>query len=265
MTIKILAEGLFFGGAPLQAGTIRDFDATTEAQYVATGKAQYDPVPAFPGPRKSPYILAQKAVPVVLAPSGTWTSTDGALTLGTALTYVPSGVVQICLAASGIVAAGLYWATFSSTTACQVYTDAAGTQKPVTTAGAYTASTAEQTLVSVTVPGGAMGPNGALKVLTSVTPVSNGNSKIVRTRFDGQLVPPSAVTFSTNGGATLCMIRNRGVGSQVFSAAVGTASSTPSFGSVDTTVDRALTVTGQLSVPTDWIIYEGDTAEILPS
>lgn len=266
MTIKILADGLFFGGAPLQVGNVRDFDATTEAQYVATGKAQYDPVPAFPGPRKSPYPLAQKAVPVVLAPSGTWMSADGALTLGTALSYTPSGVVQICLAASGIGAAGLYYATFSSTTACQVYTDAAGTQKPITTAGAYTALTAEQTLASMTVPGGSMGPNGAIRAVAGFDVLNNANNKACRVRFGGAIISSAgSFSFTTQGGTLGVMARNRGVANQQSGTGTGFGTGTVSRLSVDTAVDQALTMTGQLAVATDWIILEGYTIEILPS
>lgn len=212
-----------------------------------------------------PYILAQSANPVILAPSGTWNDTTGGMTLGTALPYTPSGTVLVYLTNSGIATSGLYYATFSSTTACQVYSDVAATVKPATTAGAYTAPTSAVVLATVTIPGGAMGPNGSLRATAGWACPSNANNKTLRTQIaGGGLAPGTTVVTSSSGSSTGVILANRGAQSRQVARAVGTGALVPSYPSVDTSVSQPLTFTGQLAVATDYIILDGYTVEILP-
>lgn len=224
------------------------------------------------GSKRYPYILAQKATPIILLSSATNISATGAITGLTALPYQPSGVVQVyCFAQAGL-AAGLYYATFSSTSACQLYTDAAGTITPTgITAGAYNGGTTEVTLMSVTVPGNSLGANGMLATegLIQATSPTNANTKTVFTKFAASTFGGTAVTNSVSAGFRAAM-RNRGSGRQV-SALSGRADWTQSSSgaatqfSVDSTVDQVCTITGQLSVASDYIILEGYTVEVLPA
>lgn len=64
MTIKIIDAGLVYQGAPLQVDQTKDFDAITEAQYVATGKAVYldesfSPVVTPPVSRQTKVVVSE--------------------------------------------------------------------------------------------------------------------------------------------------------------------------------------------------------------
>lgn len=231
-------------------------------------------VPATPPSRFSgtnnPYILAQSAVPVILLSSATNISATGLITGLTALPYTPSGVVQVyCFAQTGL-AAGLYYARFSSTTSCQLYSDAAGTVAlSGITAAAYAGGTTQATLASVTVPGGAMGPNGCLRPITDWSGLNNANAKSVQFQLGGTQFGGSTTSWSTSaGGVYARSLRNRGVqnvnycnGASVMGYLNGVS---PTVFSIDTSATQNLTLLAQLAVATDYIILEGYTVEILP-
>lgn len=215
------------------------------------------PTPGKPG---QPYILAQSAVPVILLPAGT-VNGSGQITLGTALPYVPSGVVWVYVFAGIGLAAGLYQATFSSTTVCQLV------DNPATTAGAYAGGTGTVNLVNAVVPGGAMGPNGAVRITGFAYTVNNANSKAVSTLFAGGLYSGStlAATLGMYFGAT---IRNRGSQQAQITHSnlnmFGTTGIAQVLGTADTSKNQTLAIQVQSSVATDYIILEGYTVEILP-
>lgn len=214
-----------------------------------------------------PEMLSRSAVPVILPSSGSSNAT-GQITLTTALPAQPTGTVGVFLPAGVVTAgsqgsgAGVYQATFSSTTVCQL----TGTGI-VTGNAAYTQAITEVTLVSVTTPGGVMGLNGGLEVWTNFSVANNVNNKIPRvklggTRF-GQYAPASVV-----GAQWITKIRNRGSASVQISqgdnvAGVGNTNA-PTIGAVDTSVDQALTITGQLAVATDYLILEFQEVRLSP-
>lgn len=118
------------------------------ANYDKDGRSVSDPN-FVPG--KYSYVFAQApAAPIILLGAATNITATGAITGLTALPYTPSGVVQVyCYAQTGL-AAGLYYAIFSSTTACQLYLDAAGTITPTgITAGAFAGGTTLATLLTI--------------------------------------------------------------------------------------------------------------------
>lgn len=218
-----------------------------------------------------PYILAQKATPIVLLSAATNISATGAITGLTALQYQPTGVVQVyCFAQAGL-AAGLYYATFSSTSACQLYTDAAGTITPTgITPGAYSSGTAEVALVSVTVAGNSLGINGALQAEALVQNPNNANSKTLNAKYAGNVFGGQSFNTSVSGGFRALM-RNRGAANKQVSALGSRADWTqPSSGAVlqfaaDSAVDQICTITGQLANTADFIILEGYTIEVFPA
>ena len=223
----------------------------------------------------SPRILYQMGVPTVLLSSATNITATGAITGLTALPYVPSGVVFVyCFAQTGLLE-GLYYARFSSTTACQLYTDVDGTITPTgITAGAYVGGTTEAILTSIIIPGGSMGANGMIRAQSSWGCSNSANTKTARTRLDGTLFGQTSVTTVASFGM-MNGIKNRGNPAIQFQAGSGSGSSSTALGgnptsssnnaqtAINTSVDTTLTFRGQLAVATDFLVLETCTIEIL--
>lgn len=230
--------------------------------------------------RNAHYILAQSAVPVCLAPNGT-VATNGAITLVTALPTTYSGGIWLRLPAGAVSggSAGLYWAVMSSTTQGQVYTnfvDPASAFTPyipgtlaaaVGSNSAYTQSTAIITMVNVTIPGGAMGPNGAYR-LTWKFNGSGAGSKAQRAKF-GDQTPWNPFSVTTSPASGIHSLQNRGSVNRQYSSN-GSSGDSGSAGTgvyiaLDTSIDQTLALTTQLTTATDAGITEGFMLEILPS
>lgn len=230
------------------------------------------------------YVLKQSAVPVILAPNGT-VATNGTITLGTALPTTYSGGAWVRLPAGAVSGglAGLYWTVFSSTTVGAVKTnfvDVATAFTPYIPSGtlvaetgsnaAYTQTSASDiTLANITVAGGLMGPNGALRVSPKSSWANNANAKTVKVLLSNFAVASYSVP-STLTSSPILDVRNRG--SQ--SLQIGFATATDrnfgvvaaySYGAIDTGANQPLTFTGQLAVATDYIVLEGFTVEVLPA
>lgn len=242
----------------------------------ATGSVDYTVTPV--GQR----VLAQSAIPVILAPNGT-VAADGTITLGTALPAIyPNAWVYLPAGAVVGGAAGLYYTTFTSTTVGSVKTNYVSpgssytpvipstTVAAVGSGSAYTQTTAaDVTLANINVPGGLMGTNGALRVITGWTTVNNANAKPIKHLLGGSVFGGAGITLASNAGAELLrVIRNAGVlasqkciGSSSL-ASLGAGGGT--YTTVNTAVDQPLTFTGQLAVATDFIILEGYNVEVLP-
>ena len=129
----------------------------------------------------APYVLAQWSVPSGVAPTGS-VAANGALTLGTALSTTYSGGIWLNFPAGAAYAgsaAGSYWCVMTSTTLGTIYNVQLGATVPFIPVnpaaivaagpGAYTGVTTTQTCASVIVPGGAMGPNGMIRVTASAS------------------------------------------------------------------------------------------------
>lgn len=216
--------------------------------------------------------LAASAVAVILPSSGSSNAT-GQITHTTALAAQPVGTVRVFLPAGVVTAgsqgtgAGLYSATYSSTTVCQL----TGTGI-VTANAAYTQSTAEQTLATDTIPAGAMGLNGGVHAHKSWTLNNSGNNKTIRLRFGGA----AGTQYSTQVATTVASlsdfrrIRNRGSASAQVGAAAAAASAYGSSSgalptsSVDTSAAVDLVFSGQLAVATDYIILENRETWLVP-
>jgi hypothetical protein len=227
-------------------------------------------------------ILAQSAVPVILAPNGT-IDAAGVLTLGTSLPTTYSGGAWVRLPAGAVVGglAGLYWCTFSLVNTGAVKTLFVDPATPFTpyvpsvalvaavgSGVAYTQTTgADITLCNVTVPGGSMGANGALRVATRWSFFNSAGNKIAIHKFGGSPAGLSNGHTTSGGAGFICTGRNRGV---------ATAQTWPKFGSdtttgiqqeaaVNTGVDQPFIAAANIVVATDHAILEGFTIEVLPS
>lgn len=230
----------------------------------------------------APHILAQSAVPVILAPNGT-VATNGTITLGTALPTIYSGGAWVRLPAGAVVGglAGLYWTVFSSTTVGAVKTlfvDPATAFTPyvptvalVAATGsnaAYTQTTAADiTLANVTVPGGVMGLSGGLRRETVHSWNNSAGLKSATEKFSAETVGAISGT-TTVSGHSFATTRNRGLSNLQVSpmaSAIGASSSAAHFTTVNTDINQSLIFTGQLAVATDFLVLEYITVEVHPS
>ena len=133
---------------------------------------------------------------------------------------------------------------------------------------AHTGDTAETTLASITIPGGAMGANGALRITTQWSYTNSANAKTMRYRLGGTAM--MAVSATTTASA--ChqrTIQNRGVeNAQVthglgFGSSFGVSGNATATASVDTAVDQALMISGQIAVASDTTVLESSLIEVL--
>jgi hypothetical protein len=219
-------------------------------------------------------VIANSGAPVLLLSSATGITATGAVSGLTALPYTPSGVVQVYMFLAGFGGANqLYFARFSSTTACQLYTDAAGTVAPSgLTVGVYAGGLSQVNLVTVTVPGGAMGANGVLRHTASIAVSGNANNKVTRAVFGTS--GPNYALFQTAGSVNISFeasgrIANRGAGSQVAlqhyfsSPSEGNSGGIMLYSNVDTTQPVPVTLTGLLANAADFLIIESYSFELL--
>lgn len=222
------------------------------------------------GGYKSPIILAQSNTPVILLSSGTFADATGSMTGLATLPYVPTGVVQVFVfSGAGIPASGLYFATFSSATACQLWLDGRATIKPTgITPGAYAGGTSVAVLSTVLVPGGLLGNSGALRLSSLCSHANNVNTKTHRATLAGTNVYGNAVTATATARQSQ-MVRWKDTSNMVFTSgsaalADGTTTAMVLTTPVNNLIDQSLLFTGQLAVATDFAVLEGFTVEALP-
>lgn len=131
-----------------------------------------------------------------------------------------------------------------------------------------TGTSTPTTLASITVPAGALGPNGCLRITTQWSYTNNANAKSCGITFGGVSFMSSG-TASTAGLQYQTNIRNRGASnSQVgYGAGAGAAFTAtgvvPVTSAIDTTQAQVLNLLGTLGTSTDTLTLEGCTVEIL--
>lgn len=204
-------------------------------------------------------------MPVGVLGSATDISATGLVTGLTSLgaTYPPVPVKMYCYAQAGL-AAGFYYAVFSSATSCQLYSNEACTVLlSGITAGAYVGGTSEITLVSVNIPGGSIGNSGGIWVQDLWHVISSANTKTLRIKYG------AAVFMSTNAGATITtssMVRRTaflnalGVVNKVGFTSnqyAGVSASPPTYVTVDSSVDQSFVVTAQNTSASETMILIG--------
>jgi len=245
-----------------------------------------------------PYVLAQSAVPVVLAPNATWNNSSGSFTLGTSLPSTYSDGVWIYFAGVGInssgggpVSSGLYWCVMLNATDGQAYALQAiniATSVPVTlatsaftpyvplvnqiagllpvTAGSHVQTTgADISLINITIPAGFMGKNGAFRQETSASTPTTAGSKNIKSKFGGTTI------FTTSGSAgsninISGITTNRGLASsQITEELRGLAGPlSVALTTVNTASDASLLYTAQIATATDYVAFNSFSIEILP-
>lgn len=129
--------------------------------------------------------------------------------------------------------------------------------------------TNENTLATVTVPAGAMGANGALRIWTLWTFTNNANAKTPRIRLGGA---SGTIWFAANAasaatGQFITIIRNRNaansqVGFQTGGTNWGVSATACQTGTTDTASAQDLVITVQKGTGTDTMTLEAYTVEL---
>lgn len=228
----------------------------------------------------APYILAQTAVPVGIAPNGT-VATNGTITLGTALPTTYSGGIWLRLPAGAVSGglAGMYWVVMSSTTVGVVstaFSDASTSFLPyipasvVTATGsnaAYTQTTASDiNVTNVTLPGGSVGANGTCRTTIRLSTTNSAGAKSIKTLLDGTVIGLSTSVTTVAATGYLLTWQNRGSqSSQIAPSGSDTSAVTTanSYTSINTSINKSLNIALQLATATDYVILEGLQYEIV--
>lgn len=231
-----------------------------------------------------PRTLSESGIPVIVANTGT-IATNGTVTLGTALptTYANAFVYFPASAVSGDSTGGIYYVVFSSTTVGVVYAGKYGVANgvgavaftPVVPSGtltavtgsnsSFTGSTTETTLINVTVPAGSIGNNGQIVVTSNWACNNSAGAKVGTVYLGGTAVGSTSSYTTSTGGSSMNSVRNRGILTKQVSQLVGGASTDANvYTSIDTSVDKAITITGDTAAATDHIILEGFTVTLNP-
>lgn len=244
-------------------------------------------------PHSATMTLFQTAIPFIISPTGSM-GNNGAVTLGTALpviyanawVYYPAGAIS-----SGSTA-GFYLTQFSSTTVGVVYNNqpASGTVpvlpiSPLSTPqsatvvyntvpfvttgpGAYTGATTIQTMATLTLPNGVMGPNGSVRINALWECNNSAGAKTTTVTFGGTSVQSVALTTSTDFTNQI-VVRNRGLQNvQVIrlntsTSPYGTGTTAPTQAAIDTSASVNIVFQGTIAVATDFLILSGFAIEVL--
>jgi hypothetical protein len=133
------------------------------------------------------------------------------------------------------------------------------------------ADTAENVLATITVPAGAMGPNGTIRVWTSWSYTNGANNKVLRVRFGGGAgTSYLGFTATTTAGARFFTeISNRNATNSQFggigaSGSFGASTNTYSTSAVDTTAATTIVISGTKASAGDTLTLERYLVELLP-
>lgn len=274
-TIEALAvaEGAaIYGGVAGPLNSYLDADNRVQAQVDGGGN-----VPGFG------IALSSNALPMLLPSSGS-VGTNGALTLTTNVSlsggytwgcymYFPAGA---CYSGS---AAGMYYVVMSSINAGTIYNNVYTSGTPTIPAsptpivaagpGAYTQTTGQVNLLSVSIPANAMGRNGLLMCDPGFFFPNNANNKTVALYFGGSVVYGKTRTAATTE-VPLVDIRNAGITNRQVSkfaqnASPGTSSTAGiTRTAIDTTAAVDLDFRAQLAVATDYVELVGGGTILYP-
>lgn len=229
--------------------------------------------PAFAVTNITLSFIYASAVPVIIPSSGSF-STNGALTLTTALNttfaaaylYFPAGA--ICSGST----AGLYYTVMSSTSAGTVYNNTYTSGRPSriaspttytcgTAPGAYTQTTGSAiNLITYSIPANLLGPYGGFGINEQFGYANSANTKTFNTQFGGSnILNLTATTTASSEWKT--WVFNTGSASAQVATPVGLGGFGTGTGNnlhltVNTTSAQNVTVNGTLATATDFIVLE---------
>lgn len=136
------------------------------------------------------------------------------------------------------------------------------------TASSVTGTTAETTLYSLVIPGGTIKANGALRILPVFSFTGSTNLKTFKIKLGGtEFLLISTSTAANIGHSSFLTIRNRNSQSVQIAGnpTGGFGLQTAAFpsGTVDTSVDQTLAITGTLASAGETITLESVVVEVL--
>lgn len=129
---------------------------------------------------------------------------------------------------------------------------------------ALTGGTAETVLATVKIPGRLLGPKGAIRVWPLFSFTNSANLKSFRLRFGGSLLGSFFATTSATG-RFLWAFQNRDSAAlqvAIDGGGLGTATAAVLTAAIDTTVEQALTITGQLANAGESITLQSYIVEV---
>lgn len=136
----------------------------------------------------------------------------------------------------------------------------------------HTGDTTETALASVTLPGGAMGANGILRITSVWSYTNSANSKTARYRLGGSGVSGATLmnigATTSVGNMTQRVIQNRNAQNSQFTSApaagasFGVSANAGATAAVDTSSDQLVVISGQLANASETIGLESYLVEI---
>ena len=126
--------------------------------------------------------------------------------------------------------------------------------------------TNENTLATISIKGGVMGLNGALRIYTLWTVTNSGNNKTQRIKLGVTTFSTLTVTAVATVGMIPVLYNRNSAASQVChptGAITGTSGSAITTGTIDTSADANLTITAQKATGTELIRLEAYTVELI--
>jgi hypothetical protein len=225
----------------------------------------------------NPITLFQWSVPIsfattgTVATNGTFTNTTLVLTYSSGLwMYFPAGAITDPDVGS---AAGWYWCVFSSATAGQVkknYSAALGIPIAPAVVGAnavgsnsaFTGQTASVVNAIGTLPGGAMGIAGSLRISTLMQATNNSNAKIIALTANGSQWGASLLGVSAAGREVSVRLTN--LGDVTKQGMLNTPALSLAAGAVNTAADVTVGIIMSRATDTDALTLLNGVIELLP-
>jgi hypothetical protein len=226
------------------------------------------------------YTFFQNGIAMIHPSSGS-IGDNGALTLTTALPriyancymYFPADKIAVG------VPAGAYFVQMTSTTVGTIFNNTYTSGKPTiptsptafatTGPGAYTQTTGSDiTLLSFTLPGGAMGKNGAMFIYQQAAHPGNANQKKPQIKVGGTGIYAPTFTTQTIITAPVTLRNNGNEAVNIDNGAAGFSNSatlSAGYRTINTATDQTILYTSQLATATDYYVLEGLDAQIKPA
>lgn len=275
-------------GAPLVPGSVATVDRDYAVSLVSSGFASWvNRADAGDGSPVPPRVLYQSGISFWMPPGDgganglSFTGTRGVFTLSAAAPlqysvsllrncycYLPAG-------AGGLVTGGLYWCQMSDDTNGEIFADtfsgigqpafiSSPTPLPNLTAGRITQTLSEVTAVTVTVPGGSLGPNGILSSIFGARYTNSATTKFARVKLNGQSFGYASGTTTNTVSDFESLLQNQGTEQKhsrvsgnvgrLHAGATALTSSDSGLTVADTTVDTYVTLTLNVVATTDSVI-----------
>lgn len=132
-----------------------------------------------------------------------------------------------------------------------------------------TGATTETTLATIAIPAGSMGGNGQFEVITVWSYTNSANNKVLRVKLGATQFTVGTMTTTASSQLYTRVANRNSAASQVAHAAgnaPGFASSSGAVttGTIDTSTDQNITITGQLALGTESITLESFIVKLFP-